>query len=81
MTSSLSEGENWIALLPPPEYDDDDDYGERRPPGLRVFASRDDDDDDDGAASAVLCIDVDDVGRVATAKTRGPPRPLGATVV
>ena len=70
-TSSLSEGENWIALLPPPDYDDGGDGSERPPPVLRVFASR----DDDGAASAVLCIDVDDVGRVATAKDARPPRP------
>jgi len=69
-TSSLSEGENWIVVPPPSRgtgrSDDDDDPSLSGP---RAFVSRDRcGGDDDYGVVFVLCVDVDDVGRVATVK-------------
>ena len=68
MTSSLSEGENWI-IVPPPSRGmgrSDDDNNDPLLSGPHAFVSCDRRGGDNGIV--FLCVDVDDVRRVATVK-------------
>ena len=68
-TSSLSEGENWIVVPPPSRGTGRSDDDDPSLSGPRAFVSRDRcGGDDDYGVVFVLCVDVDDVGRVATVK-------------